>query len=146
MSAWLARHFMYLSQIKEIENNRVHHCIFNFRYPMLNQCTPYSTSRWGTAGNQKVYFFPEDQRFYPKALQVQFCSAIPVCLPVLPSLHLRPKRNRRVLGWSKRHTCVSKRGEKLSFNSNIWNLPGNRTETLLFWFLCFTWKLLKHLL
>lgn len=77
---------------------------------MLKKCTPYSTSRWGTAGNQKVCLFPEDQHFYPKALQVQFCSAIPVCLPVLPSPHLRPKMDRRVLDWSKTHTCLSKGG------------------------------------
>lgn len=123
MPVWFPNHFMYMPHVTDTWKGKqpfqVYHLIFNLRYPKLRKCTPCSISHWGTAGNQKVWFFPEHQYFYPIALQVQFCSAIPVCQPELPSLHLIPKMDRRVLDWNKLHRCLIKGGGKLSFNSNI---------------------------
>lgn len=136
--AWLPSHFMYTPHVTDTWKGKqpfqAYHSIFNLRYPMLKKCTPYSTSHWGTAGNQKVCLFPEDQRFYPTALQVQFCSAIPVCHPVLPSLHLRPTMDRRALDWNKMHTCLSKGGGKLSFKSNIRPFPEHKQKSFYFGF------------
>lgn len=121
VSVWFPNDFMYMSHVPDTwkgkQPHQVYHSIFSRRYPALRKFIPYSTSHWGTAGYQKVCFFPEDRYFYPTALQVPFYSAIPVCHPELPSLHLRPKMDRRVLDWNKMHTCLIKEEGKFSFNS-----------------------------
>lgn len=125
MPLWFPNHFMYMPHITDAWKGKqpfqVQHSVFNLRYPRLKKCTPYSTSHWGTAGSQKVCFFPEDQYFYPTVLQIQFCSAIPVCHPELPSLHLRPKMDRRVIDWNKMHTCLIKEEDPiLDISLNIY--------------------------
>lgn len=133
MPLWFPNHFMYMPHVTDAWKGKqpfqVQHSVFNLRHPRLKKCTPYSTSHWGTAGSQKVCFFPEDQYFYPTVLQIQFCSAIPVCHPELPSLHLRPKMDRRVIDWNKMHTRLIKGG-----GSNIRHFPEHIQRSFYFGF------------